>query len=139
MTNDIMHFIKKVTDGIEKKANNDLKDTGLTLNQCGILGYLSLMENHSAPIKNIEKAFEVSQATMQGNIQRLVKKGLVVLSGDHNDKRIKVATLTELGLQTWRETDKFRQRNEAYFFSDFTPEEISTLQTLLKKLYIKIK
>ncbi len=139
MSNNIMPIIKKVSDGIEKHANDNLKNTGLTLNQCIILGYLHMMENHTAPIKSIEKAFEVSQATMQGTIQRLVKKDLVSLSGDETDRRIKLVSLTKHGLESWTETEKLRKKSEEHFFSDFTEEEISTLKFLLKKLYNKVK
>ncbi len=135
MTEGVFHIIKRVVDGIEKRANNDLKDTGLTLNQCAILGYLSTKENNTASIKNIEKAFEVSQATMQGTIQRLVKKEFIALNGEPSDRRIKNAALTTLGLDVWMQADKQRQKNEEHFFADFTQEEIETLKTLLKKLY----
>ncbi|WP_317854420.1 MarR family winged helix-turn-helix transcriptional regulator [Chakrabartyella piscis] len=138
MTDDIMRIIKNASDGIEKKANNDLKQYGITLTQCGILVYLSTLEQYTAPIKHIEKAFKVSQATMQANIQRLVKKEFITLSGDPNDKRIKNATLTSKGMATLAETQTSRVENEAYLFSEFTDDEIATLKCLLKKLNSKL-
>lgn len=134
MSDDIIRIIKKTSDGIEKKANNDLKQYGITLTQCGILVHLSTLENHTAPIKHIEKAFEVSQATMQANIQRLVRKEFIILSGDPSDKRIKNATLTSKGRAVLVETQASRVENEAYLFSAFTDDEIATLKCLLKKL-----
>lgn len=138
MSNEIMRIIKKLSDGIEKKANNDLKDYGLTLNQCIILSYLSETENQMTPIKQIEKSFEVSQATMQANIQRLVKKDFIVLSGDPKDKRIKNATLTTKGMESLVKTEASRLENDSYLFSDFTEDEIETLKHLLNKVNNKL-
>lgn len=138
MANEIMRIIKKLSDGIEKKVNNDLKEYGLTLNQCIILSYLEEVENQIVPIKQIEKAFEVSQATMQANLQRLVKKGYIVLSGDPSDKRIKNAKLTAVGMIALEKTEISRLRNEAYIFSEFTDDEIATLKGLLNKINSKL-
>ncbi len=139
MKDDIIQIVKKVSDGIEKRANNDLKQYGITLTQCGILVYLSMTENHISPIKHIEKTFNVSQATMQANIQRLVKKELIVLSGDSNDKRIKNATLTRKGIAALVETQTSRVENVTYIFSEFTDDEIEVLSRLLNKLYRKLE
>ncbi|MFI3228186.1 MAG: helix-turn-helix domain-containing protein [Clostridia bacterium] len=138
MTDDIIRIIKKASDGIEKKANNDLKQYGITLTQCGILVYLSKLGHHTAPIKHIEKTFEVSQAAMQANIQRLVKKEFIILNGDPSDKRIKNATLTSKGLSTLAQTQTSRVANETYIFSEFTDDETEMLKCLLKKLNSKL-
>ncbi len=138
MKKDIFLLFKKIKDSVENNANVNLKPYGLTIGQCGVLGYLSAMENQTASLKNLEKAFEVSQATMQGTIARLEKKDFIELSVSPDDKRIKNAKLTEVGMKVWAEADKARMKNEKELFENFSDEDIAKLSELLLKLYKNI-
>lgn len=135
MKQELMHILKRVCDGIEREGNNSLRDMNLTLNQCSVLGYLSVQENQSAYLKTIEKIFQVTQATMQGTVARLEKKNLVTLHGVSNDKRIKIVTLTELGKKTMAEADLLRIENEKKLYSNITSEDKDLLIQLLMKIH----
>ncbi len=138
MEKDIFRLFKTIKDALESKANIDLKPYGLTIGQCGVLGYLSTMENQTASLKNLEKAFEVSQATMQGTISRLIKKDFIELNISSDDKRIKNATLTKIGKKVWIEANKARMKNQKQLFENFNDDDISKLKELLTKLYKSI-
>ncbi len=134
----IIRTLKRVYDGIEKRGNKDLKGLGLTLNQCAVLGYLAKQQNFLAPIKTIEKDFGVSQATMQGNISRLVKKGFISLIVDADDRRIKQAMLTDQGKECWAIAEQKRIASMNYLFGDFSEQEKEILKMLLQKIYNKL-
>ncbi len=138
MNQEIFFLFKAIKDSVENKANIDLKPYGLTIGQCGVLGYLSTMENQTASLKNLEKAFEVSQATMQGTIARLEKKNFIELSVSPGDKRIKNARLTETGEKVWIDADKARLKNEMRLFENFSEDDVLKLKELLTKLYKNI-
>ncbi len=138
MDKKIFHLFKIIKDAIESKANNDLKPYGLTFGQCAVLGYLSSKENETTTLKDLEKTFEVSQATMQGTIARLEKRGFIELSVSPQDRRIKQAKLTENGKEVWIDADKARIKNEKQFFENFSEDDISKLKELLTKLYKNI-
>ncbi len=135
----ILRTLKRVTDGFEKQGNHQLKSLNLTITQCAVLGFLQSKERCEAPIKEIERAFHVSQATMQGTLARLAKKGLIALKDDAVDKRVKHATLTADGLTLYMQSDEKRRNFEAYLFSEFTQEEVEQLMSLLLRLQEKVE
>ena len=119
MEKDILFLLKRATDGVEKLANKSLKDKNMTLSQCGFLSYLNEKENNIAALKELEKYFEVSQATLQGTAARLEAKKLIELVGDAKDKRIKLAKLTSLGREAFKEADILRVKNDEFIFRRF--------------------
>lgn len=138
MTRELMHLIKLVSDNMIKMGNKSLKPLNLTASQASILNYLYVCENNSAPLKSMEKDFGVSQATLQGTVARLEKKGLVSLENDMQDKRIKHAVLTEDGQVTWLKAKELKDENDEIFLADLSETERETLETLLMKIYRRI-
>ena len=139
MEKDVLFLLKKATDGVERLANNSLKDKNITLAQCGFLSYLNEKENNIASLKELEKHFEVSQATLQGTAARLECKKLIELVGDAKDKRIKLAKLTALGREAFKEADRLRAKNDEFILADFTEDEKKVFKELLLKVHKKIQ
>lgn len=138
MAGELMHIIKLVSDGMEKLGNKSLKPFGITASQGAILNYLFIKESHSAPLKTMEKDFGVSQATLQGTVARLEKKGLVLLESDNRDKRVKHAKLTSEGKVVWLEASELKAENDESLLSSLTIEEKEILESLLMKIYRNI-
>ncbi len=136
MRRDLMHVIKVVGDGMERIANNSLKPFNITVSQAGILKFLHEQEENKASLKIMEQYFLVTQATMQGTIKRLSKKGLVSLKQDSKDKRVKHAMLTKKGMLLWKEIKKVKQENEQSILSKLSIEEQELVINLLMKIDI---
>lgn len=134
MRNEIIATLKQVMDGIEKVGNNTLNPLDLTLTQCAVLGFLHEQENFSAPLKKIEKFFNVSQATMQGIVTRLESKGFLRLEDDIHDKRMKTVVVSELGTEVWEKAEEKRIEAEKIFFADIDESERVELMRLLFKI-----
>lgn len=94
--NDISLLIKKISEDINKKCNNDLKAWGITLSQVRILGYVKFRQEDGllTSQKDIENHFEVSHPTVVGVLNNLKEKGLITTSADENDKRIRRVFVT---------------------------------------------
>ena len=88
--------LKVLNDLIEKKANSCLAHYGITISQARILTHLARC-NRQIPLKELEKTFNVSQATMQGVIARMEKKGLLCTVHLPADRKQKLVVLTEFG------------------------------------------
>jgi len=92
----IAQSIKILSDLIEKKANSELAAHNITLGQARIL-ILLLKSTRQISLKDLEKLFNVSQATMQGTISRMEKKGYICTVYMSGDKKTKYAVLTDYG------------------------------------------
>ena len=57
-------LIKRLNDAIKKEANNDLQKHGVTVVQIKVLIKLDHAEENTLPLKELERYFDVSQATM---------------------------------------------------------------------------
>lgn len=92
----IAHSIKTLSELIEKRANSELARHNITLGQSKILTFL-LKSTKQISLKELEKLFRVSQATMQGTISRMEKKGYLCTVYMSGDKKTKYVVLTDYG------------------------------------------
>ncbi len=128
-------LIKQIQDGIEKHANNDLRENNLTMVQNRVIMLLHMSPDAAKSLKELEKEFNVSQPTMAGIIRRLTDKGYVTTFGDPSDKRIKIVRLTGAGIERGNEARKYIEKMEAKLLSNLSQEEqIQFRQLLLKVL-----
>ena len=110
-------LIKRLNDTIKKEANNDLQKHGVTVVQIKVLIKLDHAEENTLPLKELERYFDVSQATMAGVIVRLERAGLVA------------------GRSLCLSTRSNMIKNEEKLFSCLTQEEHTQLRALLYKVY----
>ena len=90
-------LLKQINDQLEKNANNNLRDIGLTVTQLTVLRHLFHAPEGRLTMKEVEKKLHVAQSTATGIAMRLELKGLVTARGDESDHRIKVIEITEEG------------------------------------------
>lgn len=128
-------LIKRLNDIIKKEANNDLQEHGVTVVQMKVLIKLEHAPGSTLPLKELERYFDVSQATMAGVAVRLEKAGLVEGCADERDKRVKLIRLTDAGASLCRSTKNNMIRNERRLLSCLTEDERTQLQSLLYKVY----
>lgn len=131
---DVGFLIKQIQDCIEKYANNDLRDSNLTMAQNRVIMSLYLSTDNTKSLKELEKEFHVSQPTMAGIIRRLAEKGYVTTLGDPADKRIKNVQLTDIGIDCGNDARKHIEKIEAKLLSNLSNEEQIQLEQLLLKV-----
>ena len=84
----VAQSIKILSELIEKKANSELAAHNITLGQSRIL-ILLLKSPRQISLKELEKLFNVSQATMHGTICRMEKKGYLCRKAVQGYRRYK--------------------------------------------------
>ncbi|MBE6894779.1 MAG: MarR family transcriptional regulator [Ruminococcaceae bacterium] len=126
--------IKLAGDLIEKKANSKLVRYNITLSQARILLALFQSKADSISLKALEKLFSVSQATMQGTISRLAKKGLVNVQFLAADKKTKYVSLTSAGEFLADSLGKHIEEINCYLTQSLSDAEISQLNIILAKI-----
>ncbi len=133
-------LIKLINDKLYKNLNKELKEVDITYSQLKFLFFMNDMYNANMPsyLKSFEQFFSVSQPTVVGIIKRLEKKGLIYLTNDEVDKRIKIAHLTDKGFEVCNICIANKYNTEKKILKNFTKQEEHQLQELLKKLYENI-
>lgn len=127
-------LLKQINDILEKNANNALRGQNLTISQSGVLLMLDEKEDKTATFKELEKGFGVSQPTMVGILSRLEHKGLVEILTDPDDKRIRIAHLTQMGTDKCREGHKHMRAAEELLLGSLTAREKEEFLRLLIKI-----
>ncbi len=132
-------LIKRISDIIEKNANNELNKEDITVSQLKMLFVLTETPDGSATLKELEKYFGVAQSTVAGIVSRLEKKQLVSAYTDPTDKRIKHIRIADEGKAVCGRAKKSMEKNEENMLGVLTDEERHRLRELLQKMYISIK
>ena len=124
-------LIKQLHDRLEKRANNALREKGLTMMQVSVLLALQEREKKQLSMKELEQRFQIAQPTVVGIVARLEQKGFVEAIGDIADKRIKVARITAAGEACCKDAVIHMQETEERLLRGFSEEEKGTLNALL--------
>lgn len=135
-TINISHLLKKINDKMKTKADRELNALNLTYAQMHVLIYLMVeTENQEAPLKQIEKRFEVAQATMAGIVSRLESKGFVYPASDPHDRRVKIVHLTPQGIDFLKRHREAMEEKDRQLVSCLSKDEQQELIRLLNVLY----
>lgn len=134
----IAQKIKFLSDLIEKKSNNELASRNITLGQARILIFL-LKSTKQLSLKDLEKLFNVSQATMQGTICRMEKKGYLCTVYMSGDKKTKYAVLTDYGRELAEDLFKFIEDANRSIMEPLTAAEQTEFSRLLSKISSYVK
>ena len=127
-------MIKQINDALSKIANNDLRESDLTITQVGMLSTLYHTENQDMTLKELEKAHHVSQPTVYGIVRRLSEKGLVFTYDDKINQRIKHVKLTKEGIRQAEIGESHMADTEKLLMKNLSEEEQIQLKILLKKI-----
>ena len=128
-------LIKKIHDDLEKKINNSLKASDLTMSQMEALIILSEQADRQMPLKSLERQLHVAQSTAAGIVSRLEQKGFIEAYGQPDDKRIKNIRMTDMGISYCRQAAKAMNKVEKELLRELSSEEQENLHQLLKKVY----
>ncbi len=127
-------YLKQINTTLEKNANNDLREDGLTMSQVTILLTLNEADEFSLSLKQLEKELHLAQSTIAGIVSRLEQKNLISSYFDENDKRLKLVKLTDDGLNCCIKAEMRMQAAETQLLSGLTEAEQTIFFTLLQKV-----
>lgn len=131
-------LIRQINCALQKNANNELRAEDLTFAQVHLLFTLQRQKDGICPLKELERLMGTAQSTTAGLVKRSAEKGFVELQDDPNDRRVKLAHITEKGLQVCDDTVEKIRRTEQRMVEGLSPEEADTLVELLTKVYASI-
>src|SRR6266566_611881 len=88
----------------------------------------------SLPLGQLAERLACVKSNVTQLVDRLEADGLVTREADQNDRRSRLAVLTEAGRKAYARGTEIHQRAERELFSALTPEEAAQLHELLAKL-----
>ena len=132
-------FIKRIDNALEKEANQNLQALNLTMQQNRVLIHLAHAEDHTLSLKTLEEQFGAAQSTVAGLVSRLEKKGLIEAVPDPADKRVKLARLTDAGIQLHAQGRQLLVESEARLTANLSEQEREIFLSCLKKVYEAVK
>ena len=127
-------LLKQINDQLEKNANNNLREIGLTVSQLNVLRHLNHAEDGRLTMKEVERKLHVAQSTATGIAMRLELKGLITARGDESDHRIKVIEITKEGRTVCLKAKSFIIETETRLLNALDEEDRVHFVEMLKKV-----
>ena len=128
-------YFKKISEKLEKKVNSENVKYGITCSQRKLLWFLKRHENERVTMRDIEKFFDCSHATVSGLVGRLQERGYVVTVPDEQDKRAKILLTTEKAKEYYACRETERLAGEERLLSGFSEAEKAALMNYLDRIY----
>ena len=127
-------MIKQIHDELEKRTNQALRSTDLTLAQLSALLALRERTDCQMTLKELEHTLHLAQSTAAGIAARLEQKGFIETFGNPDDRRIKILRMTESGKSCCQAADRGMVETELSLLSGLTETEKTILLSLLEKV-----
>lgn len=128
-------YFKKISEKLEKRANESLGKRELTFTQGKVMWYLHKHSGETVTLSDIAKFLDCTHATVSGLVTRLTEKGYVRVETDKNDHRAKNLFLTEKEMTKFRAMQEHRKLMEETLLQGFTEEERKELLSYLQRVY----
>jgi len=122
------------TSGVlEGRAETKLAEIGLSLPKLAALNRLS-DAGGSLPLGQLAERLSCVKSNVTQLVDRLEADGLVNRTADPNDRRSRIAVLTDAGRAAYERGIQIQQQTERDLFGALSSEESAQLQQLLAKL-----
>ena len=118
---------------LEGRVEARLSEMGLSLAKLAALNRLS-EAGESLPLGQLAERLACVKSNVTQLVDRLEADGLVSRTSDPNDRRSRLAVLTDAGRTAHAKGNEIRLQIERELFGVLTPEESNTLHELLGKL-----
>ena len=128
-------FFKKISEKLEKKANENLGKRELTFSQGKVLWYLRKNSEKTVTLSDVAKFLDCTHATVSGLVSRLEKKGYLRIETDQSDHRAKNLFLTEKEMTKFRAMQEHRKQMEETLLQGFEEKERNELLSYLQRVY----
>jgi len=117
-----------------RQLRAEFPDQGTSITEYDVLFNLSRQPGHALRIRDLNKHLLLTQPSVSRLLDRLAARGLVTKSGDPDDARGTVVTLTAAGLAEFRRVGARHSHSIAQKMSVLTPDELRSLTQLSDKL-----
>ena len=118
---------------LESRLEARLSEVGLSLAKLAALNRLT-EAGESLPLGQLAERLSCVKSNVTQLVDRLEADGLVNRTADPNDRRSRLAVLTEAGKAAYVKGSEIQQQAERELFGILTPSESDTLHELLGKL-----
>jgi DNA-binding MarR family transcriptional regulator len=118
---------------LESRVEASLSEVGLSLAKLAALHQLT-EAGDSLPLGQLADRLSCVKSNVTQLVDRLEADGLVNRMGDPNDRRSRIAVLTDAGRSAFAKGTEIRMRVEREMFGVLTTQESETLHQLLAKL-----
>src|SRR3954447_23533711 len=118
---------------LESRVEAKLSDVGLSLAKLSALHHLS-EAGESLPLGQLAERLSCVKSNVTQLIDRLEADGLVSRTSDPNDRRSRLAVLTDAGRKAYAKGSEIQSRAEGELFGVLTQDESDLLHELLRKL-----
>jgi len=120
-------------NALEARVEERLADAGLSLPKLAALHQLS-QAGDSLPLGQLAERLACVKSNVTQLVDRLEADGLVVRAADPNDRRSRLAVLTDSGKTAYARGSQIQQQTEREIFGALSKEESSALHSLLAKI-----
>jgi DNA-binding MarR family transcriptional regulator len=118
---------------LESRLEARLSEVGLSLAKLAALNRLT-EAGESLPLGQLAERLSCVKSNVTQLVDRLEADGLVNRTADPNDRRSRLAVLTEAGKVAYVKGSEIQKQAERELFGILTPSESDTLHELLSKL-----
>jgi DNA-binding MarR family transcriptional regulator len=118
---------------LESRLESKLSDVGLSLAKLAALNRLT-EAGESLPLGQLAERLSCVKSNVTQLVDRLEADGLVSRTGDPNDRRSRLAVLTDAGRKAYAKGSEIQMQAERELFGVLTADESDTLHELLGKL-----
>ncbi len=126
--------IYRVSQLMLRREQDFFKEFGITQKQFNILRILRGVYPSSLSLKEVGERMIDPSSDVTRLTNRLIKKELIEISVNKNDKRFKDASLTKSGLSLLAQIDKVALKKVKTGIEHLTNSECNTLSILLDKI-----
>jgi len=118
---------------LEGRVEARLADVGLSIAKLAALRRLT-EAGESLPLGQLAERLSCVKSNVTQLVDRLEADGLVSRTGDPNDRRSRLAVLTDAGRTAYSKGSEIQVQAEREMFGALTQDESDTLHVLLGKL-----
>lgn len=118
---------------LESRVEAKLSEVGLSIAKLSALHRLT-EAGESLPLGQLADRLACVKSNVTQLIDRLESDGLVARASDPNDRRSRLAVLTDAGKAAYVKGSEIQRQAEHELFSALTADESTTLHKLLDKL-----
>lgn len=126
------YHINVVSHFIQNQYNQKLSEYGLTLAQAKVLYFLS--EHGEQAQSEMQKRLYIKGSSMNGLVDSMLKKELILKQQSKEDRRTKLISLTDKGREIDGQLWNLINGTESQLGEGFTPEEQQKMISWLKKM-----
>lgn len=134
MTDSIGILVKKLNNDLQRYADREAKQMGLTQVQMSIIDFLARNDSHRSLYQtDVEREFNIQKSSATALLQLMERKALIVRTPSKEDARYKAIQLTPKAQHDAAHIRAYFQQNDA-FLREALGENADVVMTALEQL-----